>query len=182
MAMLRHAPGPAEMIVDDRGEPVRVRLPRMADVVLAALRIVAGLMFVQHGVQKHFGLLALPEMPAWSGPPAAFSVMWVAGTLEIAGGILLALGVLTRVVGFLLSGMMAVAYFTVHAPQDFFPVINRGELAALYCFVFLTFAALGGGRYSLDGWLKRRRIRAHSRERDAVATGSVNADVTADRP
>jgi len=81
--------------------------------------------------------------------------MWIAGTLEVVGGLLLAFGFLTRPVAFLLSGLMASAYFIAHVPQGFWPILNGGELAALYCFVFLAFWALGGGRYSVDAILDR---------------------------
>ena len=124
------------------------------DLVLAALRVVAGLMLVQHGVQKHLGWLLPPDRP-FSGAPEMWSRMWIAGTLEVVGGLLLAFGFLTRPVAFLLSGLMASAYFIAHAPQGFWPILNNGELAALYCFVFLAFSVLGGGRYSVDAILDR---------------------------
>ena len=126
------------------------------NVALALLRVVAGLMLVQHGVQKHFGVLMMPgkTLPTH---PALFTQTWFAGTLELVGGTLLALGLFTRPVAFLLSGELAVAYFQVHAPRGFFPIQNSGELAALYSFVFLMFAAVGGGRYGLDAlWRKER--------------------------
>ena len=122
------------------------------DLVLAALRVVAGLMLVQHGVQKHVGWL-LPEQVTFSGAPEVWSRMWIAGTLEIVGGLLLAVGFQTRGVAFILSGLMAFAYFIVHAPQGFWPILNGGELAALYCFVFLLFSVFGGGKYSVDALL-----------------------------
>jgi putative oxidoreductase len=78
----------------------------------------------------------------------------------MVGGTLPAIGLFTRLVGFVLSGLMAVAYFTVHAPQGFWPMLNQGELAALYCFVFLTFAAVGGGPYSVDGLIARSQGRS----------------------
>jgi putative oxidoreductase len=80
----------------------------------------------------------------------------VAGLLELVGGLLLLLGLFTRPVAFLLSGLMAFAYFIGHAPRDFWPIVNGGELAALYCFLFLYLAAAGGGPWSLDRWLRRR--------------------------
>lgn len=124
------------------------------DLVLCALRVVAGLMLVQHGVQKHFGWL-LPSERAFSGAPEMWSRFWIAGTLEIAGGVLLAAGLFTRPVAFILSGLMASAYFIAHAPEGFWPILNGGELAALYCFVFLAFSTLGGGRFSVDAQLDR---------------------------
>lgn len=122
---------------------------RLPDITLALLRVVAGLMLVQHGVQKHFGWLLPPER-AFSGAPEIFSRTWFAGSLEIVGGLLLAVGLFTRPVAFILSGLMAFAYFIAHAPDGFWPILNGGELAALYCFVFLMFSVVGGGRYSAD--------------------------------
>jgi len=124
------------------------------DIALLLLRVVAGVMLMQHGGQKLFGIPGAPGHP-FAGMPALFSKVWIAGVLELVGGLLLALGLFTRVVGFLLSGELAVAYFTVHAPRGLFPILNMGELAALYSFVFLFFAAAGGGRYSLDHLLPR---------------------------
>lgn len=135
--------------------PTSVRAWWLPDAALAALRIVSGFMLIQHGVQKHFGLL-LPSGQPFSGAPDLFSQMWIAGTLEIVGGFLLMLGFFTRPVAFVLSGLMASAYFLVHAPQGFWPAINQGELAALYCFVFLAFAAIGGGRFSVDRLVRHR--------------------------
>jgi putative oxidoreductase len=113
-------------------------------------------MLMQHGGQKLFGFPATPGQP-FAGAPELLSRVWIAGVMEVVGGLLLVLGLLTRAVGFLLAGELAVAYFLVHAPRGFFPILNRGELAALYSFVFLYFAAAGGGRYSLDHLLFRRR-------------------------
>ena len=126
------------------------------DIALLLLRVVSGAMLMQHGGQKLFGFPP-PAGRAFAGAPELFSQMWVAGVLEMFGGLLLVLGLLTRIVGFLLAGELAVAYFTAHAPRAVFPILNQGELAALYCFVFLFFAAAGGGRYSLDQLLFRRR-------------------------
>ncbi len=105
----------------------------------------AGLLFVEHGTSK---LLGIPAMPA-HGPAG------VAGVLELVGGTLLALGLFTRVVAFILSGEMAFAYFMVHAPKSFYPIVSGGELAALYCFVFLYLAAAGGGPLSIDRMLRK---------------------------
>lgn len=130
----------------------RETLPHLT---VGALRLVAGLMFMQHGVQKHFGFLLPPDRP-FTGTPDALTMMWIAGTLEIVGGFLIAVGLFTRPVAFILSGQMAVAYFTVHARQAFWPILNGGELAALYCFIFLALSTLGGGRFSLDALLRKR--------------------------
>ena len=122
---------------------------------LNALRIVTGFLFFQHGLPKMFGILGRDA-------PAEFpTLIWWAGVLEVVGGTLIVLGLFTRPVAFVLAGEMAVAYFRMHAPQGFWPILNGGELAALYCFVYLFLAANGGGAFSLDGLLAaRRRSRA----------------------
>jgi putative oxidoreductase len=132
------------------------RNPVIHDVGLLLLRVIAGAMLMQHGGQKLFGFPPSAGRP-FDGAPELLSKMWIAGALETFGGLLLVLGLLTRIVGFLLAGELAVAYFTAHAPRGFFPILNQGELAVLYCFVFLFFAAAGGGRYSLDRLLFNRR-------------------------
>jgi putative oxidoreductase len=116
--------------------------------ILSILRIMTGLLFMQHGMQKLFGLIGGQPVP-WMSLPG------IAGILEFFGGLLIVIGLFTRVVAFILSGQMAVAYFLVHAGQGFWPVNNRGELAALYCFVFLYLAFAGPGPWSLDA-LRRR--------------------------
>ena len=121
----------------------------------ALLRVITGALFMQHGVQKLFGLLTDPSQP-WKGPPDMFSQMWFAGILETFGGLLIVLGLLTRPVAFLLAGEMAVAYFTAHAPRSFWPIRNTGEHTVLYCFVFLYLFATGAGPFSLDAVLRRR--------------------------
>ncbi|CAA9487591.1 MAG: hypothetical protein AVDCRST_MAG65-1826 [uncultured Solirubrobacteraceae bacterium] len=128
---------------------------RSGDLALLALRLIAGLMFAQHGAQKLLGWFADPGRGG-GGPPMG-SLPWIAGVLELVGGPLIALGLFTRPVAFLLSGLMAVAYFTAHAPRGFWPIVNKGELGALYCFVFLLLAAVGAGAYSLDAQRRRRR-------------------------
>jgi putative oxidoreductase len=133
------------------------RLPAWApDAGLAALRIMAGLLLAQHGVQKILGGLGGYRGTAGATAPM-LSQGWISGMLELVGGILIAVGLLTRPVAFLLSGLMAVAYFKAHAPDGFWPILNRGELAALYCFVFLLLFAAGPGAWSVDGALRRRR-------------------------
>lgn len=133
-------------------------MARFQEGILALLRLVAALMLMQHGVQKLFGLLVPPDRPAQ--PLELLSQRGLAGVLEVAGGALLAIGLFTRPVAFVLSGLMAFAYFLSHAPDGFWPILNRGELAALYCFVFLYFSARGGGPYSVDALLQRRRTDA----------------------
>lgn len=123
--------------------------PRMQSL----MRIVISLLFLEHGSQKLFGI---PGTQPFHAPPA-FSLFWIAGVLEFFGGTLLLLGVFTRVVAFILSGEMAVAYFMAHFPHAFSPLVNRGELAVLYCFVFLFFLFAGGGAWSIDALLVKRR-------------------------
>ena len=129
-------------------------VPRM----LSVLRIVAALLLMQHGAQKLFGVLVptpAPGAPSSHGTFSLLSLRGVAGVLEFFGGLLLFLGLYTRIVAFVLSGLLAVAYFMSHAPAGFWPILNRGELAALYSFVFLFLAVAGGGEWSLDRLLRR---------------------------
>ena len=119
--------------------------------VLSILRIASALLFMQHGTMK---LLDYPP----TGDHAdleLMSLVGVAGMLELFGGALLLVGLFTRPVAFILSGFMAVAYFMAHAPRGFFPILNNGELAALYCFVFFYLAFAGGGAWSLDALWRR---------------------------
>ena len=113
--------------------------------LLSILRILSGLLFLQHGTTKH---LNFPVSPMNNASPATMG--GAAGLFELVGGILLVIGLFTRPVAFILSGTMAVAYFYAHFPKGFFPLLNGGELAALYCFVFLFVAAAGGGAWSVD--------------------------------
>lgn len=128
---------------------------RWTDLVLLALRVVVGLMYACHGAQKLFGWFGGAGGSGSAVP--LFSLPGFAGVLELVGGLLIAVGLSTRVVAFVLAGEMAVAYFMVHAPaiakdvHGFFPIVNRGEPAVLYCFIFLTLWAIGPGAYSLDG-------------------------------
>ena len=113
--------------------------------LLSVMRIMAGLLFLQHGTTKYLGLPA----SKFTGV-APFSLGGIAGMLELVGGALIVIGLFTKPVAFVLSGLMAAAYFIAHAPKGFFPLLNGGELAALYCFVFLYLAARGGGPWSVD--------------------------------
>lgn len=122
---------------------------------LTALRVVTGFLFFQHGAPKLFG--SLPGTGESEPPVDLLSLVGLSGVLEVFGGILTMLGLFTRPVAFLLAGEMAVAYFVSHAPRGFWPSANRGELAALYCFVFLFFAARRAGPLSLDEKMERRR-------------------------
>jgi putative oxidoreductase len=121
--------------------------------LLSVLRIITGFLLIAHGAQKLFGFLAPPGMPA----ATMGSLMWVAGVLEFFGGMLFLIGLFTRPVAFILSGLMAVAYFMAHAPGGFWPLQNKGELAVFFCFVFLYFAAAGGGEWAADNLLRRGR-------------------------
>ncbi len=118
--------------------------------LLSILRIMSGLLFLQHGTTKHLGF-PVSQM----NDVATFSLGGIAGLFELVGGALLVLGLFTRPVAFVLSGLMAAAYFIAHAPQGFFPLLNGGELALLYCFAFLYLSAAGGGAWSLDRLLRK---------------------------
>jgi putative oxidoreductase len=118
--------------------------------VLSLFRIITGFLFLQHGTQK---LFAYPKAPPGGRPPVA-SLYGVAGILEFVGGVLILLGLFTRPVAFILSGQMAFAYLTVHAPKGFWPTKNDGETALFFCFAFLYFTFAGGGPLSLDTLLK----------------------------
>ncbi|MEA2861179.1 MAG: putative oxidoreductase [Methylobacteriaceae bacterium] len=122
-----------------RMDSVVVWAPR----VLSIVRIMAALLFLEHGTQK---LLGFPA----GNQPAMFTLSWTQGVIELVGGLLLAVGLFTRPVAFILAGDMAVAYFMAHAPQSFFPITNRGDAAILYCFIFLYIFFAGPGPWSVD--------------------------------
>jgi putative oxidoreductase len=117
--------------------------------VLSLLRIIAALLFLQHGLQKYF---SFPSAVTFPMRP----ILYVQGVIEIAGGVLLFLGVYTRLVAFILAGDMAAAYFMAHAPRSFFPAVNGGDAAVLYCFVFFYIFFAGGGPWSVDRTLLRQ--------------------------
>jgi putative oxidoreductase len=119
--------------------------------VLSIVRIIVGLLFLEHGTAKFLGF------PATQRTPEALSMSGMGGLLELVGGALIVLGLFTRPVAFLLCGEMAVAYFYAHFPRNFFPVINGGDAAILYCFVFLYLIFAGAGPWSLDALLTRSR-------------------------
>ncbi len=121
--------------------------------LLSVLRIVTGFLFMCHGSQKLFGFPVAPEMHQ----PPLFSLLGLAGVLEFFGGALILIGLLTRPAAFVLSGLMAFAYFIAHAQIGFLPIQNRGELAVVYCFLFLYLSAAGGGEWSLDRLIHRSR-------------------------
>ena len=122
---------------------------------LTFLRVLTGFMFLEHGAQKLFGLLG-----GFGGQEGAtaplFSMMGFAGILEFFGGLAILLGLFTQPVAFILSGEMAVGYFMAHFPRSFWPVVNRGETAVLYCLIFLLLATTGGGALSLDSLFKKK--------------------------
>ncbi len=119
--------------------------------LMSVLRIVAALVILQFGLTKLFGF---PYFEGLSNQPA-FSLYWFAAIIELVGGVLMLLGLFTRYVAFIMSGEMAFAYFIEHAPVSFFPLQNDGNLAVLFCFIFLYLAAAGGGPWSIDALLKR---------------------------
>jgi len=131
-----------------------VGIARRAPYALALLRIVSGLIFLEHGTQKFLGFPA--GQSAWSGlafpNPGAF-----AGVIELITGVLITIGLFTRPAAFVASGTMAVAYWVAHAPQNFFPVNNGGDAAILYCFVFLYLVFAGPGAWSVDALRSQRR-------------------------
>jgi putative oxidoreductase len=114
--------------------------------VLSVLRMVTALLFLQHGTAKYLGF---PHVAAFDDLQF-LSLLGASGVLELVGGVLMLIGLFTRPVAFILSGFMAVAYFLAHASQGFYPLLNQGELAVLYCFVFLYLSVAGGGAWSLD--------------------------------
>lgn len=128
--------------------------------LLGLLRIISGLLYVQHGLQK---LIKFPDAGHHPGAFEMFSLAGIGGILETFGGLAVVLGLFTRPVAFVLSGQMAVAYFLFHfasgitRPMGFFPVVNGGDLAILFCFLFLYFSAAGPGRFSLDQYFAARR-------------------------
>jgi putative oxidoreductase len=129
-----------------------MNMSRAAQVAYFLLRVVSGLLFFQAGAMKLLGWFG--GMPP--GNPMTTQV-WIGGILELVGGLLILFGLLTRPTAFILSGEMAVAYFQFHQPGGTWPIQNHGGEAVLFCFIFLFMAAQGGGDYSLDGWLRRRR-------------------------
>lgn len=120
--------------------------------IYAVLRIVAGFLFACHGAQKLFGAFGAEQRVE------LFSQMGLAGVIELVGGILIAIGLFTSWAAFIASGLMAAAYFIAHFPQGFWPIQNRGELAVVYCFLFLYMAAHGAGKWSVASALKKPQL------------------------
>ena len=137
----------------------RAALPGLT---LLALRVISALVLFEHATARAFGFPTNPARP-FTGAPEMFSRPWFATVLELGGGALIMLGLFTRPTAFVLSGLMAFAYFIAHAPESFWPIINRGEPAVLLCFVFLYLSTVGAGRYGLDTVLGRRRESSVSR-------------------
>jgi putative oxidoreductase len=128
--------------------PLYTSLEKGRPYVLSTLRIVVALLFLEHGLQKYIGFPS-------AGPPMT-TLLYVQGVIEIVGGILLLIGAYTRVVGFVLAGDMAAAYFMAHLPRSFFPAVNGGDAAVLFCFAFLYIFFAGGGPWSVDRALLKR--------------------------
>ncbi len=128
-------------------------LSRFSPQLLSVLRIVSGLLFLEHGTSK---LLGFPATEMFAQAPAVGSLIWIAGVLELVGGALLVIGLFTRPVAFVLSGQMAVAYWTAHASQSMYPVQNQGDAAILFCFIFLYIAAAGPGPWAADSALSKK--------------------------
>ena len=130
-----------------------MNLSRWAPQILGIMRILTGVMFACHGAQKLFGAFgAIPAgVPAW--------IQYGAGSIEFFGGALLAVGLFTRFVAFICSGTMAVGYFYGHARNGFWPKVNQGELAVVYCWLFFYIAAAGAGAFALDNLFRRRDAR-----------------------
>jgi len=125
-------------------------LGKCSEVFYSLMRIVIGMLFACHGAQKLFGVLGGQSQ---LGSP----MMLTAGVIEFVGGGLVALGLFAGYAAFVSSGQMAVAYFMAHAPRGFWPIVNKGELAVVYCFVFLYIASRGSGRLSVDALARKRR-------------------------
>jgi putative oxidoreductase len=125
--------------------------------MLSILRIVTGAIFFTAGSMKLFGW---PHSPMPMPPIELMSQVWIGGLLEVVGGTLIVLGLLTRPVAFILAGEMAVAYFQFHFPQSFYPTVNQGQPAILYCFIYLYLMLAGAGPWSIDAVLDRRSATA----------------------
>jgi putative oxidoreductase len=132
---------------------------RYSPYVLSIVRIVVALLFFEHGLSRLFG------WPSALPTPPVLTLYWFAGMIELCGGLLLGLGLCTRTAALIMSGEMALAYFLSHAPRNFFPILNGGDSAILYCFIFLYFAFAGPGPWNLDAVWQRRP------ERTSPATG-----------
>jgi putative oxidoreductase len=139
---------------------IQTSLSRVEPFARSIMRIIIGFTFSCHGMAKLFGIFGGTN--GHGARASVFTLFWAAGLIETIGGILLLLGLLTSLVAFILCGEMAVAYFTVHAPHGHFPIQNGGELAVVYCFVFLYFFFAGAGPLSVDRALRRAHWRART--------------------
>lgn len=126
-------------------------LNRFSDTLYSLMRLAAGFLFACHGAQKLFGVLGSPQL-------VHIPLMLAAGIIEFFGGLLIALGAFTAIAALIASGEMGIAYFLEHAPHGFWPIRNHGELAVLFCFVFLFIASRGDGKWSARGLLKGKRL------------------------
>jgi putative oxidoreductase len=147
------------------------RVEKYTPEMLSIVRIMIGLLFLEHGTSK---LLGFP--PPSNGMPALMTLHGIQGLLELVGGALITMGLFTRPAAFILSGNMAVAYFMSHAPKGFFPMLNGGDGAILYCFIFLLFFVAGPGRWSVDNQMKPaydsdRDVAEHHAHRTARTVG-----------
>jgi len=126
---------------------------RLAPYMLSVLRIMAALLFLEHGLSRMLGFPS--PLPA----PPSFTMYWFAGAIELVGGILLTLGLVSRLSALIMAGEMAFAYFLSHAPRSFYPILNGGDSSILYCFVFVYIAFAGPGPWSVDALMKASRTR-----------------------
>ena len=126
---------------------------RLAPYMLSVLRIMAALLFLEHGLSR---MLGFPS--PWPAPPS-FTMYWFAGAIELVGGILLTLGLVSRLSALIMAGEMAFAYFLSHAPLSFYPILNGGDSSILYCFVFVYIAFAGPGPWSVDALMRASRTR-----------------------
>lgn len=131
---------------------LKAPLARLSEPIYAAFRIVVGFLFLFHGAQKLLGMFGGQRPPVGS-------LFWIAGVIELVGGVLIMIGLLAGIAAFIASGEMASAYFMQHAPKGTWPIENGGELAVLYCFAFLYISARGAGMLSVDGALRAGPLR-----------------------